>query len=137
MSRGLAPGGRLPRRDDGRVELDVQRKRRRCAELAPRQLSGHGLSYWTDGKDERIIYVTIGYRLVALDAKTGSPIPTFGNNGMVDLKIDDDQDMDLVTAPIGLHSTPRREQRRHRGRRHAGRQRAQKQDRCERFCARL
>src|SRR5262249_25947132 len=28
---------------------------------APRQLSGRGLSYWTDGKgDERIIYVTTG-----------------------------------------------------------------------------
>src|SRR5215468_7232429 len=31
---------------------------------APRQLSGRGLSYWTDGKDERIVYVTPGYRLV-------------------------------------------------------------------------
>src|SRR5215468_6754629 len=31
---------------------------------SPRQLSGRGLSYWTDGKDERIVYVTPGYRLV-------------------------------------------------------------------------
>ena len=38
---------------------------------APRQLSGRGLAYWTDGKEERILYVTPGYRLVALDAKTG------------------------------------------------------------------
>ena len=46
----------------------------RRAELAPRKLSGRGLAYWTDGKgDERILYVTIGYRLVALDAKTGQP----------------------------------------------------------------
>ena len=30
------------------------------AENAPRQFSGHGVSYWTDGKDERILYVTIG-----------------------------------------------------------------------------
>ena len=38
------------------------------AEMAPRQLSGRGLSYWTDGKgDERILYVTIGYRLVAVE----------------------------------------------------------------------
>ena len=29
-------------------------------EAAPRQLSGRGLSYWSDGKDERIIYVTPG-----------------------------------------------------------------------------
>ena len=34
---------------------------------APRQLSGRGLSYWTDGKgDDRIVYFTIGYRLVEL-----------------------------------------------------------------------
>ena len=36
-----------------------------------RLLSGHGLSYWTDGKEERLFYVTAGYRLVALDPKTG------------------------------------------------------------------
>src|SRR5579864_8837421 len=43
--------------------------------VAPRQLSGRGLAYWTDGaasnSDERIVYVTPGYRMVALNAKTG------------------------------------------------------------------
>ena len=43
---------------------------------APRQLSGRGLSYWTDGKDERILYVTPGYRLVELDARTGNGFRT-------------------------------------------------------------
>ena len=75
-------------------------------ENAPRKLSGHGVAYWTDGKDERILYTTPGYRLVALDAKTGVPVAGFGNNGMVDLKLDDDQEMDLETAEVGLHSTP-------------------------------
>ena len=37
---------------------------------APRQLSGRGLAYWSDGREERIIYVTPGYRLIALDTKT-------------------------------------------------------------------
>jgi quinoprotein glucose dehydrogenase len=73
---------------------------------APRQLSGHGLAYWTDGKEERILYVTPGYRLIALNAKTGNPIPSFGVGGVVDLKKDDDQVMDLVTGEVGLHSTP-------------------------------
>ncbi len=73
---------------------------------APRQLSGHGLAYWTDGKEERILYVTPGYRLVALDAKTGQLAPSFGANGVVDLKMDDDQEIDLVTGEVGLHSTP-------------------------------
>ena len=40
---------------------------------APRPLSGRGLAYWTDGRDERILYVTPGYRLIALDAKSGVP----------------------------------------------------------------
>src|SRR5205809_3856803 len=73
---------------------------------APRQLSGRGLAYWTDGRDERILYVTPGYRLMALDAKTGTPVPGFGQNGVVDLKLDDDQEMDLVTGEVGLHSAP-------------------------------
>src|SRR5262245_45533378 len=42
---------------------------------APRQLSGRGLAYWTDGREQRILYVTPGYQLVALDAKTGQRIP--------------------------------------------------------------
>jgi quinoprotein glucose dehydrogenase len=75
-------------------------------ESAPRQLSGHGVAYWTDGREERILYVTPGYRLVALDAKTGVPVPSFGTNGIVDLKLDDDQEIDLVTGEVGLHSTP-------------------------------
>ncbi len=73
---------------------------------APRQLSGHGVAYWTDGKEERILYVTPGYRLIALNAKTGVPISGFGKNGVVDLKQDDDQDINLVTGEVGLHSTP-------------------------------
>src|SRR5512138_1952989 len=57
------------------------------AAIAPRQLSGRGVSYWTDGKqDERILYVTTGYRLIALNAKNGSMVQSFGDGGVVDLK---------------------------------------------------
>jgi len=73
---------------------------------APRQLSGRGLAYWTDGREERILYVTPGYRMVALNAKTGVPVPGFGQNGVVDLKLEDDQQIDLVTGEVGLHATP-------------------------------
>src|SRR6185437_5640695 len=73
---------------------------------APRQLSGRGLAYWTDGREERILYVTPGYRLVALDASTGDPVKGFGENGIVDLKKNDDQDIDLVHGEVGLHATP-------------------------------
>ena len=72
----------------------------------PRQLSGRGLSYWTDGKEERILYVTQGYRLVALDAKTGNRVPSFASNGILDLKADLDRSIDLTTGSVGLHATP-------------------------------
>ena len=78
----------------------------RRGEAAPRRLSGRGLAYWTDGRDARVLYVTPGYRLVALNAKTGVPVPGFGDKGVVDLKQDDDQEMDLVTGDIGYHAAP-------------------------------
>ncbi len=82
----------------------------RATRWAPRQLSGRGLSYWTDGKgDERVLYVTTGYRLVALNAKNGVPIQSFGQNGVVDLKVGiliNGKQADLEKSEIGLHSTP-------------------------------
>ena len=85
------------------------------AEFAPRITAGRGVSYWTDGKEERIIYVTTGYRMKALNAKTGALISTFGENGVIDLKKDFDQDLSrfarpgfdaLTMADIGLHASP-------------------------------
>ena len=81
------------------------------AAVAPRQLSGRGVSYWTDGKgDERVLYITTGYRLVELNAKTGALIDSFGSHGIVDLKVGVvkgvNQQIDLETGEIGVHSTP-------------------------------
>ena len=82
----------------------------RATRWAPRQLSGRGLSYWTDGKgDERVIYVTTGYQLVSLNAKTGQPIAGFGKAGIVDLKVGimiNGKQADLEKSEIGIHSTP-------------------------------
>src|SRR6185295_3610150 len=83
----------------------------RRAGVAPRQLSGRGVSYWTDGRgDDRVLYVTTGYRLVALNAHTGSMINSFGKSGIVDLKegavFGAGQQIDLETGEIGVHSTP-------------------------------
>ncbi|HTM04360.1 MAG TPA: c-type cytochrome, partial [Vicinamibacterales bacterium] len=57
----------------------------RRGDNAIRTGAGRGLAYWAsaDGDDRRIVYVTPGYRLMALDAKTGIPIPSFGQNGAV------------------------------------------------------
>jgi len=81
------------------------------AAIAPRQLSGRGVAFWTDGRgDDRVIFVTTGYRMVELNAKTGQPVASFGKNGILDLKegvvYGNRQPIDLETGEIGLHSTP-------------------------------
>lgn len=57
-------------------------------EAAPRKTSGRGLARWIgpDGTD-RLILITPGFNLVALDPDTGRPVPGFGENGVVDLMI--------------------------------------------------
>lgn len=47
--------------------------------------SSRGVVYWEDGDDKRILY-TSGPRLYALDARTGKPVPTFGDSGHTSLK---------------------------------------------------
>lgn len=46
-----------------------------------------GLAYWSRGQDQRILVGVMNF-LYALDAATGKPISTFGNNGRVDLRND-------------------------------------------------
>ena len=99
------------------------------ADISSRRLSGRGVGYWTDGKgDERIFYVSIGYQLVGLDAKTGLPLKDFGVNGVVDLKKENDQQLDLVEQRRRLERrASRRAQRRHRRRGAPRRHRAAQQ----------
>jgi quinoprotein glucose dehydrogenase len=77
-------------------------------DAAPRRGAGRGLAYWSaaDGSDQRILYVTPGYRMVALNARTGELVRSFGKDGVVDLKLDNDQEYDLTTAAVGLNATP-------------------------------
>jgi quinoprotein glucose dehydrogenase len=71
---------------------------------SPRLNSGRGVSYWRDGGDERIVLITAGYHLVALDAGTGDPVESFGTHGIVDLKLGFEREVDLETSPIGSSS---------------------------------
>src|SRR5688572_4888861 len=77
-------------------------------DAAPRRGAGRGLAYWSspDGSDQRIIYVTPGYRMIALNARTGELVRSFGKDGVVDLKLENDQEYDLTNAAVGLNATP-------------------------------
>ena len=44
-----------------------------------------GVAYWRNGNDERVYWGTGDGYLVAVNAKTGRPVPGFGVNGKVDL----------------------------------------------------
>jgi len=68
---------------------------------APRQFAGRGLSYWTDGGAERVIVVTPGYHMASIDAKTGTPDPKFGKNGVVDLM----DGLGLPLVPLAVDDT--------------------------------
>ncbi len=78
-------------------------------QYVPRQNSGRGVAYWTDtihGKD-RIVYISPGFQMVALDAKTGLPIEEFGEKGVVDLKKGlSSTHIDPNTSTIGSTSPP-------------------------------
>ena len=73
---------------------------------APRKVT-RGVAYWSDGNDTRIVTVTPGFQLVELDAKTGVPVRSFGQDGTVDLfkQLDLTTGMD-PTGKIGNSSAP-------------------------------
>ena len=73
---------------------------------APRRLSGRGLAFWQRGDDKRVVYVTPGYQLVALNAATGRPIESFGEGGIVDLVDIARSRRRLGPSQIGTNSPP-------------------------------
>jgi quinoprotein glucose dehydrogenase len=60
-----------------------------------------GLAYWTDGKEKRILDGVMN-SVYALDAHTGKPVSTFGENGRIDLRRDLGRDPE--TQSIALTS---------------------------------
>jgi quinoprotein glucose dehydrogenase len=48
-------------------------------------INSRGVAYWSDGKDDQRIFFTAGSNTFAINAKTGKPISSFGNNGSIDL----------------------------------------------------
>jgi len=65
-----------------------------------------GVVYWSGGDDTRIFF-SAGRRLYALDARTGRPVPTFGDSGSVDLGAGLSRDIGdaylVATSPGVIH----------------------------------
>jgi quinoprotein glucose dehydrogenase len=74
-------------RDNEIVALDAATGKELWARAHEGGVSGRGINYWQsrDGNDRRLVYVNAGF-VTVLDARTGEPIPSFGDNGRVDLR---------------------------------------------------
>jgi quinoprotein glucose dehydrogenase len=62
--------------------------------------ANRGVTYWRGGDDERI-FAAVDQYLYALDARTGHPIPGFGEHGRIDLR----KDLDRDPAALSLRLT--------------------------------
>ncbi len=68
-------------------------------------INSRGVAYWTDGKTDKRIFFTAGSNTFAVNATTGKPIPSFGNNGSIDLHDGlgrDVKDLFVVNTSPGL-----------------------------------
>jgi len=73
---------------------------------APRKGPGRGVAYHRGPSRETVFVISPGYQLIALDAHTGRLVTSFGDSGLVDLKLNLGVELDPVTAPIGASSPP-------------------------------
>lgn len=76
---------------------------------APRRHSGRGVAFWRSpvaGESSRVYSISPGFQLVALDARTGREVTTFGTQGNVDLKAGLPRVEDPRSAQPGSSSPP-------------------------------
>ncbi len=74
----------------------------------PRVNSGRGLSVWRAAGQTRLVVITPGYQMLALDPVTHLPDPQFGDKGLVDLRLEleDRFEIDPATITVGSTSPP-------------------------------
>lgn len=65
---------------------------------------GRGMAYWSEGSERRLI-VPANNLIYALDPETGQPIPGFGDNGMIDIRVGL-RDPDPARNPMRISSPP-------------------------------
>jgi glucose dehydrogenase len=83
---GLGAGGSF-------VALDAATGKELWVHKGVQGFTGRGVNYWEsqDGTDRRLLFSTSNM-LQAIDAQTGSSIPSFGDGGRVDLRVGLDRD---------------------------------------------
>src|SRR6516165_2336656 len=77
------------------VALDAVTGKERWVHPNTGAVTQRGINYWEskDRSDRRLLYLNAGY-LTAIDARTGSTIQSFGDNGRVDIRVGLDRDID-------------------------------------------
>ena len=82
-------------RNNSVVALDAVTGKERWTHANTGAVTQRGINYWEtkDRSDRRLLYLNAGY-LTAIDARTGNTIPSFGDNGRVDIRVGLDRDID-------------------------------------------
>ncbi|HEX3942019.1 MAG TPA: PQQ-binding-like beta-propeller repeat protein [Acidobacteriaceae bacterium] len=88
------------------IALDAETGNRIWAYSGPHSAGLRGISYWpgTKGFPPEIVYGTGDGYIVALDAKTGKPVTSFGDNGFVSIKTPEIMSPKYPNARIGISS---------------------------------
>jgi quinoprotein glucose dehydrogenase len=73
------------------VALDGATGKLKWSWKSPDRTAVRGLTYWTDGKEQRLL-AAFGRYIYAIDAVTGKPFDDFGRGGRIDLHYDLDRD---------------------------------------------
>ncbi len=89
------------------IALDAESGQKLWTYDSPHPPALRGVSYWPGAKGygPAIVYGTLDGFLVALDARTGKPVESFGDGGMIDLKKGEVSDK-YPNARLGVTSPP-------------------------------
>jgi quinoprotein glucose dehydrogenase len=83
----------------GVVALDGATGKLRWSWKSGEHAVGRGITYWTDGKEQRLL-AGFGRYVYAIDASTGKPFSDFGRGGRIDLQHDLDRDPETQSVSL-------------------------------------
>ena len=84
-------------RNNAIVALDARTGNEKWSHPNDGAVGDRGINYWesSDGSDRRLLYLNAG-SLTAIDARTGAAIPSFGDQGRVDVRVGLDRDLSKI-----------------------------------------